>query len=419
MREEVAVTGIGIVTALGVGSAATLAALEREVPAFRDLTAFDASRYDVRRGGEAVAPEAAFPGVDLGPRQLDRAQRHLIGTLDQALKDARLDEGAASAGRPANPYAPHRRELLLGSTLVAMLQAADFVREEARVGPERAPYRKLAEWSAEAALRHASLRFGVRGMSLIVSNACASGAASVALAIDRLRCGRADLVVTGGFDPVCEYTHAGFGSLLLLSKSGCRPFEKGREGMLLGEGYAILVLERLADARRRGARVHALARGGAATSDGFHLTQPEPEGRGAARCIAAALADAGLAPRDVDYVNLHGTGTVFNDLAEYRALKSVFGDALPRVPVSSTKSYLGHALGGAGAVEAVISILALNAGYAPPTLDVRDVDPEMAGLDLVRDRNAGGGGRTIDARVVLSNSFGFGGANAALVFSKP
>jgi 3-oxoacyl-[acyl-carrier-protein] synthase II len=382
MREEVAVTGIGIVTALGVGPAATLAALEREVPAFRDLTAFDASRYDVRRGGEAVAPEEAFPGIDLGPRQLDRAQRHLIGTLDQALKDARLDDGDA-----ANPYAPHRRELLLGSTLVAMLQAADFIREEARVGPERAPYRKLAEWPAEAALRHASLRFGVRGMSLIVSNACASGAASVALAIDRLRRGRADLVVTGGFDPVCEYTHAGFGSLLLLSKSGCRPFEKGREGMLLGEGYAILVLD--------------------------------PEGRGAARCIAAALADADLAPRDVDYVNLHGTGTVFNDLAEYRALKSVFGDALPRVPVSSTKSYLGHALGGAGAVEAVISILALNAGYAPPTLDVRDVDPEMAGLDLVRDRAAGGGGRTIDARAVLSNSFGFGGANAALVFSKP
>jgi 3-oxoacyl-[acyl-carrier-protein] synthase II len=261
MREEVAVTGIGIVTALGVGPAATLAALEREVPAFRDLTAFDASRYDVRRGGEAVAPEEAFPGIDLGPRQLDRAQRHLIGTLDQALKDARLDDGDA-----ANPYAPHRRELLLGSTLVAMLQAADFIREEARVGPERAPYRKLAEWPAEAALRHASLRFGVRGMSLIVSNACASGAASVALAIDRLRRGRADLVVTGGFDPVCEYTHAGFGSLLLLSKSGCRPFEKGREGMLLGEGYAILVLERLADARRRGAHVHALARGGAATT---------------------------------------------------------------------------------------------------------------------------------------------------------
>jgi 3-oxoacyl-[acyl-carrier-protein] synthase II len=189
--------------------------------------------------------------------------------------------------------------------------------------------------------------------------------------------------------------------------------------MLLGEGYGMVVLERLADAKRRGARVRALLKGGAATTDGFHMTQPEPEGRGAARCIAAALADAGLAPRDVDYVNLHGTGTVFNDLAEYRALKSVFGDALPRVPVSSTKSYLGHALGGAGAVEAVISILALNAGYAPPTLDVRDVDPEMAGLDLVRDRAAGGGGRTIDARAVLSNSFGFGGANAALVFSKP
>jgi 3-oxoacyl-[acyl-carrier-protein] synthase II len=189
--------------------------------------------------------------------------------------------------------------------------------------------------------------------------------------------------------------------------------------MLLGEGYAVLVLERLADARRRGARVHALLSGGAATSDGFHLTQPDPEGRGAARCIAAALADAQLSPRDVGYVNLHGTGTVFNDLSEYRALKTVFGDALPDVPMSSTKSYLGHALGGAGAVEAVLAILALESGQAPPTLNVREVDPEMTGLDLVRGRAAGGGGRSIDARAVLSNSFGFGGANAALVFSKP
>jgi len=414
MREEVAVTGIGIVSALGVGPAATLAALEREQPAFTELTAFDASRYAVRRGGEAVAPEAAFPGVDLGPPKLDRALRHLIGTLDQALRDAGMEGGGA-----AIPCAPHRRELLLGSTLVAMLQAAEFVHEEARVGPEHARYRRLAEWTAEAALQRVSRRFDLRGLSLVVSNACASGAASVALALDRLRRGRADVVVTGGFDPVCEYTHAGFGSLLLLSKGGCSPFEKGREGMLLGEGYAILVLERLADARRRGARVHALLRGGAATSDGFHLTQPDPEGRGAARCIAAALADADLAPRDVGYVNLHGTGTVFNDLSEYRALRTVFGDALPDVPMSSTKSYLGHALGGAGAVEAVLAILALESGQAPPTLNVREVDPEMPGLDLVRSRAAGGGGRSIDARAVLSNSFGFGGANAALVFSKP
>ena len=233
MREEIAVTGLGIVTALGVGAEATVAGLRRERPAFAELRNFDASRYVVTRGGEAVAPEAAFPGVDLGDRNLDRAGRHLVGTLDAALRDAGLP---AAARAPAHPYAPQRRELLLGSTLVAMLQAVEFLKEEARVGPEDAPYRKLAEWPAEAMLQRVSRRFGVAGLSLVVSNACASGAASIALAIDRLRCGRADVVYAGGFDPTCEYTHAGFGSLLLLSKSGCRPFEKGREGMKGGWG---------------------------------------------------------------------------------------------------------------------------------------------------------------------------------------
>jgi 3-oxoacyl-[acyl-carrier-protein] synthase II len=411
MRDEVAVTGIAIVTALGVGPAATVAALRREQAVFSELKNFDASRYPVTRGGEAVAPEVAFPGVDLGERGLDRAARHLIGTLDAALKDAGLPSGRAP---DRHPYAAERRELLLGSTLVAMLQAADFLKEEARVGPERAPYRRLAEWPAEAVLQRVSRRFGVKGLALVVSNACASGSASVALAIDRLRGGRADLVLAGGFDPTCEYTHAGFGSLLLLSRHGCRPFAKGRDGMLLGEGYGVLVLERLSDARRRGARVRALLRGGAATSDGFHMTQPEPEGRGAARCIAAALDDAGLSPAEIGYVNLHGTGTPFNDLSEYRALRSVFGDGLARIPTSSTKSWFGHTLGGAGAVEAVVTILALEEGFAPATLNIDEQDPEITGLDILKD-----GGRAIAARAALSNSFGFGGANAALVFSKP
>jgi 3-oxoacyl-[acyl-carrier-protein] synthase II len=411
MREEVAVTGLSIVTALGVGPAATMAALRRGQAAFSELRNFEASRYPVTRGGEAVAPEAAFPGVDLGERGLDRAARHLIGTLDAALVDAGLPSGRVTA---RGAYASHRQELLLGSTLVAMLQAAEFLKEEARVGSDRAPYRRLAEWPAEAVLQRVSRRFGIAGLSLVVSNACASGAASVALAIDRLRSGRADLVLAGGFDPTCEYTHAGFGSLLLLSRHGCRPFAKGRDGMLLGEGYAMLVLERLADARRRGARVRALLRGGAATADGFHMTQPEPEGRGAARCISAALDDAGLSPAEIGYVNLHGTGTPFNDLSEFRALTSVFGDALARIPTSSTKSFFGHTLGGAGAVEAVITILALEEGFAPATLNVAEQDPETAGLDILCE-----GGRPIAVHAALSNSFGFGGANAALVFSKP
>jgi 3-oxoacyl-[acyl-carrier-protein] synthase II len=401
---EVAVSGVGVVTSLGVGADATVAALKAEQPRFAKLAGFDASRYAEQRGAEAVAPEEAFPGVELGGRKLDRATRHVIGCVDAALADARL--------RDWRSVAPRRRELLLGSTLVAMLQADRFLREEHR-GAKPLRYRSLAEWPAEAMLLRVARRFAIDGLSLIVSNACASGSAAIALALDRLRSRRADVVVAGGFDPTCEYTHAGFGSLLLLSKSGCRPFQKGRDGMLLGEGYGIVVLERLDDLERRGGRARAVVRGAAASSDGFHLTQPDPEGRGAARCIAAALADANVSAGDVGYVNLHGTGTPMNDLSEFRALKSVFGEPLARVPTSSTKSYFGHTLGGAGAVEAIVTILALERGFAPPTLSITEQDPDTLGLDVLKD-----GGRVIDARFALSNSFGFGGANAAVVLER-
>jgi 3-oxoacyl-[acyl-carrier-protein] synthase II len=410
----VAVTGVGVATSIAVGPDATVAALRAERPRFDELKTFDASRYDVRRGAEAVAPEIAWPGVDLGGKRTDRATRHVIGCIDAALRDAGIAAPReALDARGAIPAPPHRRELILGSTLVAMLHAERFLKDERRNGPERASYRPLGDWPAEAALQRIARRFDVQGLHTIVSNACASGAAAIALALDRLRSGRTDFVITGGFDPPCEYTHAGFGSLLLLSRHGCRPFQEGRDGMLLGEGYGILVLERADDAARRGARVRACVRGAAATSDGFHLTQPDPEGRGAARCIEAALADARTPRESIGYVNLHGTGTPMNDLSEFRALQTVFGARLPSIPTSSSKSYFGHTLGAAGAVEAIVTILALQHGFAPPTLSIAKQDPETAGLDVLSS-----GGRPLDARLALSNSFGFGGANAALVLAK-
>ena len=410
MRDDVAITGVGIATSLGVGPEATLAALAAERPCFGELASFDASKYAIRRGAEAPAPEAAWPGVDLGSKRLDRATRHVLGCIDAALADAGLRDGA----RDLCPVSPARRELLLGSTLVAMLQAETFLRDEARVGPERARYRPLADWPADAVLYRLARRFDLRGLALFVSNACASGAAALALALDRLRSGRADLVVAGGFDPACEYTHAGFSSLLLLSKSGCRPFQSGRDGMLLGEGYGIVVLERTADAKRRGARIRGLLCGAATSCDGFHLTQPDPEGSGAARCMNAALADAEIGADAIGYVNLHGTGTPMNDVAEFHALQRVFGERLARIPASSTKSYFGHTLGAAGAVEAIVTLLALEHGFAPPTLSVTEQDPATRPLDVLA-----AGGRKIAARAALSNSFGFGGANAALVVAKP
>jgi 3-oxoacyl-[acyl-carrier-protein] synthase II len=409
MAEEVVVSGVGIVTGLGVGEEETLRALRRERDVFHRLETFDGSRYEVSRGAEAPDPDQAFPDFEFGEGQLDRTAKHLHGTIHQALVDARLDpQGTGTLPKPA------RRELLLGSTLVGMLSAEPLLRGESRGRLPRGAYRQLAEWPAEAVLRRAARRFDVEGLAVLVSNACASGAASLQHALDRLRLGHADLVIAGGFDPMCEYTVAGFGSLLLLSAKGLRPFARDRTGMLLGEGYGILILERATDVERRGGPVRAILRGAATSADGFHLTQPDPEGGAAARCIRAALRESGVEPSAVDYINLHGTGTPFNDLSEFRALQAVFGENLGRVPTSSTKSYLGHTLGGAGSVEAVLTILALAHGYLPPTLNLDSQDPETQPMDLLPLT-----GRSVPARIALSNSFGFGGANAALILERP
>ena len=406
MRDDVVISGMSVVTGLGVGCEATLAALRREKAAFGPIRSFDTSGYPIQRGAEAMDPEEAFPGLDLGGPRRDRVVRHLLGTGQRALEDAGLFED--------DPTKPRRREAYLGSTLVNMLSAGAFLHAEHDAAEGKRSYRMLAEWPTDNTLHHLAQRFQIEGLTVVVSNACASGAVALQLGLDRLRAGQADWVLAGGFDPMCEYTHAGFGSLLLLSEGGCRPFAENRDGMLLGEGYALLVLERREQVERRGGRIRAILGGAAATSDAFHLTQPDPQGAGAARCIEAALKDARVAPDEVGYISLHGTGTPFNDLSEYNALRTVFGERLAGIPASSSKSYMGHTLGAAGAVEVVISVLALEAGFAPPTLNVGTQDPATAGLDVLKE-----GGQPLDARVALSNSFGFGGANAVVVVGKP
>jgi 3-oxoacyl-[acyl-carrier-protein] synthase II len=406
LQDGVVITGMGIVTGLGVGTEATVDQLRRGEHAFGVLESFDAGGYEVDLGVEAPDPFEAHPGLPARARRFDRTVQHLLGTVDQALRSAGLAGGVAAA--------PERCDLILGSTLVAMRSAESYLRKEQRCGAEVRPRRPLAEYPPEVSLYRVANAFDLRGFHTIVSNACASGAAALQVALDRLRGGEADLVVAGGYDPFCEYTHAGFGSLMLLSRQGCRPFQAGRDGMLLGEAYGILILERAADAEARGAPVQAVLCGAAATADGYHLTQPQPEGAGAARCMQAALDDAGLTREAIGYVNLHGTGTPFNDLAEYRALATVFGDRLGQIPASSTKSFLGHTLGAAGAIEVIVSVLALQHGFAPPTLHVDAQDPETLGLDVLA-----GGAIDLHARYALSNSFGFGGANATVIVGRP
>jgi 3-oxoacyl-[acyl-carrier-protein] synthase II len=253
--------------------------------------------------------------------------------------------------------------------------------------------------------------FGFRGGISIIANACASGANAIGHAADLIRAGREDVVLTGGYDALSEMVFTGFDSLQALSLTGCRPFDAARDGLALGEGAAVLILESEERARRRGAIVLAELAGYGAATDVHHLTQPHPEGAAAVASMRAACAAANIEPRDIGYINAHGTGTPLNDSAEAAAINIWAGEAASHIPVSSTKASVGHLLGAAGAVEAAICLMALQGQWLPPMTGLQTPDPACR-FPLVREAT--------DARVdyALTNSFGFGGANATLIFKK-
>jgi 3-oxoacyl-[acyl-carrier-protein] synthase II len=253
----------------------------------------------------------------------------------------------------------------------------------------------------------------IGGPRRTVATACSSSALAVGLAAEAVRAGRAAVAVVVGTDQLCRLTYAGFDALQALDVEPCRPFDRDRRGLTLGEGAGALVLEDVAHARARGARPAVLLAGWGTSSDAHHPTAPHPEGAGAIRALGAALGDAGRAPEDVDYVNAHGSATAQNDVVEMRALRGVLGRRLAAIPVSSTKSQIGHCLGAAGALEAVATVVALEHGLLPPTLRAREPDPEWADVDVVADA-----GRRAPLACALSASYGFGGHNVVLCFER-
>jgi 3-oxoacyl-[acyl-carrier-protein] synthase II len=242
--------------------------------------------------------------------------------------------------------------------------------------------------------------------------ACSSGATAIGYALDLIRQGQARMMICGGTEPLCRITYAAFNALQAVDPDYCKPFDRDRQGMTLGEGAGILILESRAHARRRKARIYAEVLGCGISCDANHMTAPDPNADGAVGAMRAALSDAGISPAQVDYINAHGTATPANDLMEIRAIHTVFGERAPQIPVSSTKSMIGHTLGAAGAIEAVTCVLAIERGFVPPTIH-HDHPDETCDLDVVP---AGAREATIDR--VLSNSFAFGGNNTCLVFGR-
>lgn len=409
---RVAVTGIGLVTPLGIGAETTWKAIERGVSGIDRITHFDASALTVRIAGEV--PDFA-PERYMHPRAADRMDRftqYAVAAAREALEDSGVPLGSGTDSEGA--------ATILGVGFCGLATLEQNFRRFLHRGLDAVSPLAMPKTLPNLAPAQLTMQFGLRGVSYSVSTACASGAHAIGEAARRIRSGAETLAITGGTEAcVTELGVGAFCAMRALSTcndepvKASRPFDAGRDGFVIAEGAAILVLEELEHARSRGARIHAELVGFAANSDGHHVTAPRPDGSGAASCMRAALDDAGLGPDQVDYINAHGTSTLANDASETRAIRTVMGPHADRVPVSSTKSMTGHMLGAAGAAEAAFSVLALERGVVPPTINHETPDPRCD-LDYVPNCARG----VPDLRIVLSNAFGFGGQNACLVFRR-
>jgi 3-oxoacyl-[acyl-carrier-protein] synthase II len=400
-RNRVVVTGAGIVTALGRGWKANADGFRNGRLAFRPVSLFDVSRQRVRQAAE-VSELDNIPSTHLSRRELsriDRAARLLLIAADEAW---------ASAGWNGEQEFP----LVLGTTSGGMSMGEAYFRQATeRPSALKGQATRVAQYQPQrqALQLQEALRFS--GPITIIANACASGANAIGHAFCLIRDGNAERVFTGGYDALSQLVFAGFDSLQALSPTQCRPFDTRRDGLALGEGAAMLTLERLETAQSRGARILGEIVGYSAATDHHHLTQPHPEGNAALHTMRYACTAAGITPEQIGYVNAHGTGTPLNDSAEAIAINRWAGDAVSRIRVSSTKSSVGHLLGAAGSVEAVVCLMALGGQWLPPTVTIESVDP-ICRFDIVR--------APADAKIdyALSNSFGFGGSNATLVFRR-
>lgn len=409
-RRRVVITGLGAVTPLGNDVATTWASLVAGRSGAGRIQAFDPSRCKSQIAAEVKGfnPELYMSRKEV--RHTDRYTQFAFAAALQAVEDAGL--------RLADE-APSRVGVIIGSGIGGILTLLEQHQVLLERGPRRISPFFVPSILANTASGHIAIRLGLRGPNLAVVTACATGADAIGTAFETIRRGAADVMLAGGSEaPLCELTVAGFENMGALStrndspQTASRPFDRDRDGFVIGEGAGVMVLESLEHAQRRGARIYAELLGYGNTEDAYHITAPHEEGLGACEAMGLALEEAGLQPEDVDYINAHGTGTLLNDAGETRAIKCVFGPHAYRVPISSTKSMTGHLLGAAGAVEAIVCVKVIAEGIIPPTINYTTPDP-ACDLDYVPNQ-----ARRADVRVALSNAFGFGGHNAVLAFGK-
>jgi 3-oxoacyl-[acyl-carrier-protein] synthase II len=410
LERRVVVTGMGLVTPLGIGVQDTWSALIAGKSGIGNITRFDASGYGTRIAAEVQG----FNAEDFMAKKEAKRTEHFIAYAIAASRMALEDSGLKIDGTNG-----HRVGVLTGCGLGGLNMLEITARTVDTAGPKRVSPFFIPMLIGNMAAGMISIQFGAKGPNSSVATACAAGAHAIGDACDLIKYGKADAMITGGVESVVTRTCiAGFGAMKALStrnsdpQKASRPFDRDRDGFVVGEGSGMLILESLEHAQARGARIYAEMAGYGMSGDGYHMTSPPPDGEGAARCMQAAILEAGIQPSQVDYINAHGTSTPLNDLYETRAIKMVFGEQAYKVPISSTKSMTGHLLGGAGGIETVFTVLVLNHDILPPTINLDNPDPECD-LDYVPNV-----ARKKVVTYAMTNSFGFGGTNAALILKK-
>jgi 3-oxoacyl-[acyl-carrier-protein] synthase II len=410
VSRRVVVTGVGLVSSIGVGTAANWEALCAARSGIGTITHFDATAFSTRIAGEVKGFDPLAYVEKKEVKKIDLFIQYAIAASDFAMR---------SAGLTISPELAPRIGVFIGSGIGGFGTIEREHKAYLDGGPRRISPFFIPSAIINLAAGQVSIRFGAKGPNSATATACSASAHAVGDAYELIRRGAADAMIAGGAE--AAITHMGLGGFAAMKalstrndepEKACRPFDVDRDGFIIGEGAGVLILEALEHAQARGARIYAELVGYGMSGDAFHITSPSEDGDGGYRVMKQAMASAGIGPADIQYINAHGTSTKYNDKFETIAIKRAFGDHAYKVAVSSTKSMTGHLLGGAGALEAGISILALHHQTIPPTINLDNPDPDCD-LDYVPHRP-----RKADLTYVLSNSFGFGGTNAALIFRK-
>lgn len=414
--KRVVVTGLGAVTPLGNDVTTTWQNMISGKSGIAPITLFDSTQFKTHFAGEVkdFDPSSLLDRKEV--RKLDRYEQFSLWVADQAIRDAQLDLEKEDA---------HRMGVIWGSGMGGLKSFEDELREynNGDGTPRFNPY-FLPKILISMGAGQISLRYGLKGGSYGITSACSSASHAIANAATLIQLGRADVIITGGAETAVSPAGIGsFSSLHALStrndepQKASRPFSKSRDGFVLAEGGAALVLEEYEHAKARGAKIYAELAGVGMTSDAYHLTAPRPDGEGAMRVMQEAIRDAGLTIHDIDYINTHGTSTSLGDIAEIHAIESVFGEEAEKLNISSTKSMTGHALGAAGAIEAVATIMAIHTDTVPPTINHEEGDEDEA-INYRLNFTFNQAQKRV-VRSAISNTFGFGGHNASILFKKP